>query len=260
MDDISFFGLGGLFLLALIAGTIDAMVGGGGLLTVPGLMASGLSPVAALATNKFQGIFSTLSATIHFWRMGKLRLRDHWIPALTAFAGSIVGALSVSFLDQGVLRILIPFLLIGIALWILCSPKLGEVPRAARLSFAVSNFTLIPLIGFYNGFFGPGTGTFFAMGLVSFLGLRLDEATMRAKIYNFMSSVGACLFFLFGGQIAWLQGAVMAIGMVIGGNIGARMVLRHGAGLLKPLLVVVSLSMSLKLLWQEGLLQKVFGF
>lgn len=260
MDDYSGLTLAGLFLLAVVSGTIDAMAGGGGLLNVPALMATGLNPVTALATNKLQGIFSSLSATLHFWRKGHLRLRDHIVPGLAAFFGAIIGAASLSFIDPQILKIIVPFLLIGIAIWLLLSPKLGDMPKKARLSFAAGAVTLIPLIGFYDGFFGPGAGTFYALGIVALLGLNLNQATMRAKIYNFMSNLGGLIFFLFTAHIAWAAGGVMIVGTILGGNIGARLVVKHGTGLIKPMLVVMSLGMSIKLLWQQGLIQKILPF
>lgn len=252
--------LAGLFVLALAAGTIDAMAGGGGLLTVPGLMATGIPPISALATNKMQAIFSSLSATVHFWRSGRLDLRACWRPALMSMLGAVGGAASLTFIDPGTLRSLMPFFLIGVCGWLLLSEDFGHNPGPARLSFAATGFTFVPLIGAYDGFFGPGTGTFFAIGLVTLLGIGLDQATMQAKLYNFMSNLGALLFFLVEGHIVWPFAIVMACGMIVGGSIGARLVLRHGTRLIKPLLIATSLAMSVRLLWQNGTLQQIWSF
>ena len=255
--------LAGLFVLALVAGTIDAMAGGGGLLTVPGLMATGIPPVSALATNKFQAIFSSLSATVHFWRSGRLDLRACWQPALMSMLGAIGGAACVSLIDPGTLRALVPFFLIGVCGWLLISEDFGKTAGPARVPFLVAGFTFVPLIGAYDGFFGPGTGTFFALGLVALIGISLDQATMQAKLYNFMSNLGALGFFLINGHIVWPFAIVMACGMVTGGSIGAHLVLRHGTGLIKPLLIVTSLVMSVRLMWQNGVLLqlwKALGF
>ncbi len=255
--------LAGLFGLALVAGTIDAMAGGGGLLTVPGLMATGIPPIAVLATNKMQAIFSPLSATMHFWRSGRLNVRALWRPALLSMLGAAGGAASLTFIDPDTLRTLVPFLLIGVCGWLLLSEDFGHTPRPARLTFAATSITLVPLVAAYDGFFGPGTGTFFAIGLVSLLGIGLDQATMQAKLYNFMSNLGALLFFLVEGHIVWPFAIVMACGMIAGGSIGARLVLRHGTKLIKPLLIAMSLAMSAHLLWQQGTLQQIwsaFGF
>ena len=244
----------GLFVLALIAGTIDAMAGGGGLLTVPGLMATGIPPVSALATNKFQAIFSPISASYHFWRAGRLDLAKLWRPALLSAGAAALGAAGLSHIDPNTLKQMVPFLLMGICGWMLLSEDFGKAPGEARLSHAAAGLTLVPLVGFYDGFFGPGTGTFFALGLVGLTGLTLDQATVEAKLFNLMSNLGALLFFLVKGHIVWSFAIVMASGMVTGGAIGARLVIRHGTGLIKPLLIATSLIMSLRLLWQNGTL------
>ena len=249
MEDLSLVTLLGLFVIALVAGTIDAMAGGGGLLCLPGLLAAGLAPIAASATNKMQSVFGSFSAAWHFWREGRLSLKEQWLPAAASFVGAVAGAASLAALDPQFLKRLIPFLLMAVALWLLLSPGLGRVRRRARLSERTLALTVVPAIGCYDGFLGPGTGTFFALSAVALLGVTLEEATVRAKLYNFMSNLGALSFFLLGGHIVWPVAAVMAVGQVVGGSLGARLVLKHGTGLIKPLLVVMSLAMSVRLLW-----------
>lgn len=246
--DVSLLTTGGLFVLALVAGTVDAVAGGGGLLTVPGLFAAGLEPVSVFATNKVQGVFSPFSATLHFWRQGKLSLRENALPALAAFIGGLAGALGLTHADPQALRNVAPYLLIAVALWVLFSPKLGDVERRARMRADAYGLTLVPAIAFYDGFFGPGTGTFFALSMVALRGRTLEQATVRAKLYNFASNFGALSVFIFSGHIAWVYGAAMIVGMIIGGNIGARLVLKHGTALIRPLLVIVSIAMSVRLL------------
>lgn len=259
MEDTSFLTLGFLFLLALVSGTIDAIAGGGGLLSMPGLMAAGLDPLSAIATSKLQGVFSSLSSTIHFRRNKRIQLRKHLVPASIAFFSSLCGAAALTYVNPSALQIVIPFLLIAITIWIIFSPKLGDIPRHARFTFLGYSFTFVPLLGFYNGFFGPGTGTFYAMSLVAFQGQGLHEATIRTKLYNLMGNLSAMLFFLFGGHITWSYGLVMVVGTSIGGQIGARLVLKHGARIIKPLLVTMSLAMSTKLLWQQEWVQNLLG-
>lgn len=246
--------LSGLFLLALIAGTIDAMAGGGGLLTVPGLMATGLPPVSVLATNKMSAIFSPISACYHFWRAGRLNITKLWRPALLSASGAALGAATISLVNPNILKQLVPFFLMAICGWMLLSADFGKAPSKPKISHALAGMTLVPLVGFYDGFFGPGTGTFFALGMVGLAGLTLDQATVEAKLFNLMSNLGALIFFLVKGHIVWSFAIVMACGMVTGGAIGAKLVLKHGTGLIKPLLIVTSLAMSLRLLWQNGTL------
>lgn len=246
-----------LFVLAIFAGVIDTMAGGGGLLVVPGLMAAGLDPVSALATNKLQAIFGTSSAVIQFWRHGRVRLKEHILPSILAFLAAIAGASALTHIDTGVLKRIVPFVLIFIALLLLAKPSLGSIARHALLPRIAGTLILMPLIGFYDGLFGPGTGTFYAFGAVAILGAGLDEATIRAKIYNFASNCGGLYFLSAEGHTAWAYGAVMAAGTFIGGIIGARLILRHGVRLIKPLVVVMSLAMSFNLLWQQGTIQEI---
>jgi len=246
-----------LFMLALSAGVVDTIAGGGGLLIVPGLMVAGLDPVSALATNKLQAIFGTSSAAVCFWRKGKARVKDQVFPAAIAFGCAFCGAVSLSYLDPAFLTVAAPILLITIAFLALFKPDPGDVPRKARLSLMASSLTVIPLIGFYDGFFGPGTGAFFAMGGAIFLGLAVDEATIRAKFYNFASNFGGLVFFSWHGHTSWFYGAIMAVGAIIGGNIGAHLILTHGARLIRLVLVFVSLAISIKLLWHHGFLQNL---
>lgn len=249
--------LGLLFGLAVFAGVIDTMAGGGGLIVVPGLIWAGLDPMGALATNKFQAIFGTASATLQFWRRGRVRLRDHLFPGVTAFLSSAGGAATLSYLDPKLVKTIVPFLLISIAVLLLLRPNLGEIPQKARISRLAGALTIIPVIGFYDGFFGPGTGMFFALGAVAILGVGLEEATIHAKIYNFMSNLGGLLFFIETGQPSWTYGAVMAAGTLVGGNLGARLILKHGARAIKPIVVAISVAMSVRLLLQNGMLQEI---
>jgi uncharacterized protein len=248
-----------LFALAVTAATIDAMAGGGGLLTLPGLLATGLDPVTALGTNKFQGAFGALSSTYRFWRSGKLDLKKYLPSALPAFVGSGLGAATVMVVNPSTLKNIIPFLLVAIAAWVLFSPKLGDIERHAKISFPLYTGFIIPLIGFYDGFLGPGAGSFYALSAVALLGLKLDEATARAKLYNLMSNLAPLLFFVYQGKVFFPYAGVMAVGNIIGGQIGARLVIHHGAGIIRPLLVIVSLAMSAKLVWQQPFIQNALG-
>jgi uncharacterized protein len=246
-----------LFALAVFAGVIDTMAGGGGLLVVPGLMGAGLDPVAAFATNKLQAIFGTVSATVQFWRRGRIRLKDHLLGGGMAFLGAVCGASTLSYLDPSLLKAIVPFILISVAVLLLLKPNLGEVPREARMSPTLVALTVIPLVGFYDGFLGPGTGTFFALSAAAILAVGLEEATIHAKIYNLMSNMGGLLILIGSGRPSWLYAAVMATGTLIGGNLGARLVLNHGVRIVKPIVVCMSLAMSIKLLWQQGTIQAV---
>jgi uncharacterized membrane protein YfcA len=237
-----------LFALALIAGAVDAVAGGGGLITVPALLGAGLGPVEALATNKAQGVFGTAAATANFVHKGAIDLRRAAFAVACTFVGAAAGTLLVRHLGSELLGGLIPALLIAFALYFLLSPRVSDLDshqRAGEVGFALGVGTLV---GFYDGFFGPGTGTFFAMGYVALLGYNLRRATAHTKLLNFTSNLAALLFFLPGGHIVWAYGLTMAAGQLIGGWIGSHLVLKHGAWLIRPVLVAASLAVSAKLL------------
>ncbi len=243
--------LGLLFALALVAGMVDAIAGGGGLITVPALLWAGLPPVQALATNKAQGVFGTFAATAGFIRCGAIDLRRSLPAVVCTFVGAAVGAVTVQVLSTDLLARLVPVLLIGFAVYFLLSPRVSDV-RSRRRIGPIPFALLIGLgVGWYDGFFGPGTGTLFAFAYVALLGEGLRGATAHAKLLNFTSNLAALLLFSTGAHIAWDLALVMAAGQLMGGWIGAHLVLRHGARLIRPVLVVVSLAVSAKLLWEQ---------
>ena len=239
------------FALALVAGLIDAIAGGGGLITVPALLWVGLAPVEVLATNKAQGVFGTFAATAGFARAGALDLRRSAFAIACTFAGAAVGALLAQHLGGEVLARLIPLLLIGFAIYFLLSPRVSDLDSHRRIGEAGFALTVGFGVGVYDGFFGPGTGTFFAMGYVALLGYNLRRATAHTKLLNFTSNLAALLFFLPGGHVVWSLGIVMAAGQLLGGWVGSHLVLRHGTRLIRPVLVIASLAVSVKLLLDE---------
>ena len=240
-----------LALVALVAGFVDAIAGGGGLLTLPALLWAGLPPAIALGTNKLQGTFGTASATIHFLRRDKLALRPLLPAAVASFAGSIGGSLLVSRVDPDTLRWLLPALLLAFALYFLRSPRVGDRPSPRRLGPVAFAGTAGLGIGFYDGFFGPGAGSFFALAFVALLGDDLARATGGSKLLNFASNLAALLVFASGGHVLWPVGLVMAAGQWVGAWLGAHLAIRHGARLIRPLLVAVSALLSAKLLVEQ---------
>lgn len=237
-----------LFGLAAIAGCIDAIAGGGGLLCVPGLLWAGLSPAQTLATNKLQSAIGTFSATLHFHRAGAVDLAAmRWVVA-AVLIGAVAGSVAVQSIDPGFLRTALPWMLMGIAAYFLFKPSLGELDRQQRLSLPLFTCTAAPLIGFYDGFFGPGAGSFYAIALVDLLGFNLTRATANTKLLNLTSNFAALLAFLAGGNLVWSAGLAMGAGQFLGARLGSHLVLTRGAKLVRPLLVVMSVALTVKLL------------
>jgi uncharacterized membrane protein YfcA len=234
--------------VALVAGFVDAIAGGGGLLCLPALLLAGLDPVAALATNKLQGTFGTGSATYAFWSRGALEPRRHLPAIATTFVGAVLGVAAVHYAPTRLLSGILPPLLILIAIYFALSPRLSDLASAPRLQPRIFTFFFAPVIGFYDGVFGPGTGSFFMLALVTLFGLGVIEATGRTKLFNFTSNIASLLMFALGGKIVWIIGFTMGICQIIGAQIGAHMAIRKGTRLIRPLLVTVCIVIAMKLL------------
>ncbi|WP_168386091.1 sulfite exporter TauE/SafE family protein [Erwinia amylovora] len=243
--------LGVLFLVALLAGFIDSIAGGGGLLTVPALLAAGLSPAQALATNKLQSVGGSFSASLYFIRRKAVNLREQRLNIALTFVGSLAGALLVQHVQGDILRQLLPLLVIAIGLYFLLMPRIGEEDRQRRLHGVLFALVAGGCVGFYDGFFGPGAGSFYALAFVTLCGYNLAKSTAHAKVLNFTSNLGGLLLFMLGGKVVWLVGLVMLAGQVCGARLGARMVLSKGQKLIRPMIVIVSAVMSAKLLYDS---------
>ena len=240
-----------LVVIAGIAGMVDAIAGGGGLLALPALLWAGLPPVQALATNKLQGTFGTFTASWHFIRGGEIDLRRLRVPIMLTFIGSVTGTLAVQYLGSDLLMRIVPVLLIAFALYFLFSPRIGDEDAHHRIEHGTFGLLIGFSIGFYDGFFGPGTGTFFAAAFVLLLGYNLRRATAGTKVLNFTSNIASLLFFAMAGEVVWMVGLPMGLAQMGGAWLGSHLVIRHGTRLIRPLLVVVSLAISVRLLFGD---------
>ena len=239
-----------LILAGFLAGFVDSIAGGGGLITVPALLLAGANPLQALATNKLQGTFGAGTAMLTYARAGHVRLQDQLLMAGVSAAAGAAGALVAHLIPAEVLRLTMPVILIAVALFFALKPGLSDHDRVERMKPAVFTFTAVPLIGAYDGFFGPGTGSFFMLGFVMLAGFGVLKATAHTKTLNFASNIGSLLVFIPTGATWWAVGIAMALAQVAGASLGARLAMRVGARLIKPLLVVTSSAMALRLIWQ----------
>lgn len=238
-----------LCLAAFVAGFVDAIAGGGGLITVPALLLAGASPVETLATNKLQGTFGAATAAISFARAGHVDPRRQLWMALISAVGGAVGALVAQAVPADALRLIMPVVLVAVALFFALKPGLTDDARAQRLRPAVFAMTVVPAIAAYDGFFGPGTGSFFMLGFVMLAGYGVLKATAHTKLLNFASNIGGLLAFALTGAPWWFIGIAMGLAQVGGAMLGAQLAMRIGARLIKPLLVVTSTLLALRLLW-----------
>jgi uncharacterized membrane protein YfcA len=237
-----------LALAAFLAGFVDSIAGGGGLISVPALLLAGLSPVDALGTNKLQGLFGSASATIAYAGKGHVDLRQQAPSAILAFLGGAAGAGLAAILPGELLRLVLPFVLIGIALFFAFKPNLGNVDSARRLSPLVFGAMIVPAIGFYDGIFGPGAGSFFMLAFVTLAGYGLLKATAHTKLLNFSSNTGGFVVFALAGVVHWKIGLIMGVAQFLGARLGAALAMRGGAKVIKPLLVLSCIALATKLL------------
>lgn len=234
--------------VGLLAGFVDAIAGGGGLIAVPALMAAGVPPIAAFGTNKVQSVIGTIIAAITYWRKGFVSLRALAVAIPLTFGGAFLGALSVKQIDTSLLGYGVPVALIAIALYFAFAPKLTDEDSHARLQFALFAPVMGFVVGFYDGLFGPGTGSFMTLGFVALFGLGVTRAAGHTKVLNMLSNLGALALFIPSGDVVWPIAGVMIVGQIVGGYLGALTGIRFGAKVIKPLVVVVSVALAVKLL------------
>jgi uncharacterized membrane protein YfcA len=235
--------------VGLLAGFVDAIAGGGGLITIPVLISVGMPPVAAFATNKLQSVVGTIIAAITYWRRGFIDLRAMLLPMVLGFGGGFVGALAVKQIDTALLTYVVPIALIAIAAYFAFAPRLTDADSHARLNAKLYVPVMAAIVGFYDGLFGPGTGSFLTMGFVALFGFGVTRAAGNTKAINLMSNAGALAFFLPAGDVVLPVAAVMILGQIVGGYLGARTGIRFGAKLIKPLVVIISVALALRLLF-----------
>jgi uncharacterized protein len=235
---------------AMLAGLIDAVVGGGGLIQIPALFSTlpEVAPATLLGTNKLAGVWGTGAAAVNFAR----RVRVHWstaVPAaLAAFALAFVGAFTVTKISPDFLRKLLPFVLIAVAIYTFKKKDLGSIhaPLHEGMKERVFAIAIGGCIGFYDGFFGPGTGSFLVFLFVRFFGFDFLGASAVAKVVNVACNLSALLWFGYSGHLIWQMGAMMAICNVSGSLVGSRLAIKHGSGFVRKLFLLVVSALILK--------------
>ena len=225
---------------AAAAGFVDSIAGGGGIITLPALLAAGLPPHLALGTNKLQSSFGSLAATLRYRAAGLVDLREMAPGILAVAVGAAGGAGAVGAVDALFLKLLIPILLLCIVAVLALNPRFGAAPsarRMGRLPFWIGSGLIL---GFYDGFFGPGTGTFWSVALVALAGLELRGATARTKVANFTSNIISLGVFLAAGSVLFPLGLAMGAAQACGALLGSRMAIKRGAGFVRGILMLMS--------------------
>ena len=234
-----------LFFVGVVAGFLDTLVGGGGLLAVPALLLSGIPPIYVLGTNKFQGSMGTGIATFLLFRKKKLDWNSVKSLMFASFIGSIVGGVIIQFVDTQFLSFVIPIVLVFIAIYFIISPKPKSTVGNSKPNKKFELFA-VPVVGFYDGMFGPGAGSFFAMTGVMLKKLEIIQATILAKPLNFASNIAGFIVFFSFGHIAFLIGLLMMMGQMIGAFFGTHYLLKANPLIIRLLIVIISISMLIK--------------
>ena len=245
-------------LASALAGFLDAIVGGGGLVLVPALFATfpNASPPTLLGINKGAGVWGTSFSAWQFARRVQLRWRALLPAAALGFAGSFAGAWTVTVVSADRLRQLLPFVLVAVLIYTLLKKDMGRVhaPRFEGRREALVAMAIGATIGFYDGFFGPGTGSFFVFLFVRWLGYDFLNASASAKLLNSATNLAALILFAAKGHVWWHYALVLAVANVVGSLLGTRLALKHGAGFVRWVFVLVVSALILKTGW-DGFLR-----
>lgn len=247
-----------LLFFAFCAGAIDAAVGGGGLIQIPALMGAlpHSSTATIFGTNKLASICGTASAAYSYMRRVKLQWKLLVVIAVTACISSFGGAACVSMIPQDVLRPFVLFMLIVIAIYTFMKKQFGQVHFQRELT----NKMLITagigglLIGFYDGIFGPGTGSFFIFFFIKYLKVDFLHASALSKVGNFMTNFAALSFFIPSGHVLFALGLMMAVANVMGSLVGVKMALKYGSGFIRILFLILVSVLICRLAYQTFLM------
>ena len=241
-----------LFLISIIAGVVDAIAGGGGLITVPSLLLVGLPPMTVLGTNRLQAVIGELTTSVMFMRNKQFPVQGIVLGLIFTSFGAVLGTLAVGVIDKQVLEKLLPILMVAITLYSIFAKKL-KATEATEPVLSNTHFMVVCglLIGFYNGFFGPGTGSFWMLAFISLLGYTIKQATMATKPLNLIGNVISLILFIWLGSVDYQLGLIMAGGQIIGSVIGSKCVISYGNRLVRPVFISVTLIMTSKLLYEN---------
>jgi len=227
------------------AGLLDSIAGGGGLIALPVLLSLGMPATFALGTNKLQSLCGTTTSASHYIRCGVVDLRRCRLGAALTLAGALAGTWAVQLLKSEILVRLLPWLLAAAFAYIVFRPDVGSRERKARIGATPFYLMAGPVLGFWDGFFGPAVGSFWALAFVGLLGFDFVKATGYTKVMNLTSNTAAVVLFAIGGHIFLGAGLAMAAGQIVGARVGAGIVVKKGARFVRPIfLIVVALTIA----------------
>ena len=239
-----------LALAALFAGLVDAVVGGGGLIQIPALFSTlpGVAPATLLGTSKLAGVWGTSVSALSYARRVGIIWTTAAPAAIAAFAFSFLGAFTVTRIPPDFLRQLLPFILIAVAIYTFKRKDFGAAHAPTQVGKREKVLAILvgSAIGFYDGFFGPGTGSFLVFLFVRFFGFDFLGASAVAKVVNVACNIAALLWFGYSGHLLWQIGVLMAICNIVGSLIGTRLAIRHGSEFVRIFFLLVVCALILK--------------
>jgi uncharacterized membrane protein YfcA len=242
-----------LFLMfaGFMAAFVDSIAGGGGIISLPALLAAGVPPHLALGTNKFASTGASLTSSIQYTHSDKVdyRLLKFLIPF--TLIGAFWGAHTVLKVDQRILAVMVLILVLGVGIYSLFSKKIGENENRYTIKpKSIAGGILLAFgLGFYDGFFGPGTGSFLMFGFITIYGMDFIHAGGNARVLNFVSNITALITFVLQRQVNYWIGFPFLVAMIGGAALGSRMALHKGVKLVKPIFIIMSLAVAGKLLF-----------
>ncbi len=233
------------------AAAVDAIAGGGGLINLPAIMAAGVPPHFALGTNKFSSSFGAITSAYTFIRSEKvfIPLMKYTVPC--TLAGSVIGVLTALRIDQSFLQMIILVLVFAIAIYTIVKKDFGNEDKFNGLTRGniVQGCIIAFSLGFYDGFFGPGTGSFLIFLFIKIYGFDFTIAAGNSKVLNFVSNVTSLVMFAVNGKIYYMLGIPIGLAMVAGARTGSKIAIKKGAKVIKPIFVAIALVLTLKLLF-----------
>ena len=237
-----------LFILGILAGLVEASAGGSGLISIPAILFLGFRPIEAIATSKFQYAFGAITAIARFSKAGLIEWRK-FAPMLggSVLAGGL-GADVLSSISSSAIGLIIPILLIVAAVYFMFSPRISDEVSNPRIGLFVFGAAIVPLIAFYDGFFGVGSASLYMTAFILLLGMDVRSATASTKLIDFASGAAALAVLAFKGHVLLLPGIALGAGQVVGAYFGASLVLRFGARWVKPVIVTVTIALSIDLI------------
>lgn len=224
---------------ATLSGFVDSIAGGGGIISIPLLLSVGIPPHAAIATNKLQASFGSFTSMMRYRQSGLFTFNTLIEGILCTAIGATTGAFLIQRIQADALGKVIPFVLLALLVYTIMSPKLGAADTKAKVSEKLIFVMFGLVLGFYDGFFGPGTGSFWTLALASLAGYNLKKATATTKVMNFTSNCISLIVFLLGGKVLFIVGFLMGAGQLTGAWVGTHLVIKKGTNFIRIFFILV---------------------